>query len=71
MLSPCFIGVNDFQRCFAFYAEVMAVLGHQLRFSESDRPWAGWQQPGVARARFSGSHRLKTASLWHRATARP
>ena len=53
MLSPCFIGVNDFQRCFAFHREIMAVLGHQLRFSESDRPWAGWQQPGVARARFS------------------
>ena len=52
MLSPCFIGVNDFQRCFAFYAEVMAVLGHQLRFSESDRPWAGWQQPGVGRPLF-------------------
>ena len=52
MLSHCFIGVNDFQRCFAFYAEVMAVLGHQLRFSESDRPWAGWQQPGVGRPLF-------------------
>ena len=24
----------------------MAVPGHELRFSESDRPWAGWQQPG-------------------------
>jgi catechol 2,3-dioxygenase-like lactoylglutathione lyase family enzyme len=44
--------VNDFPRGFAFYAEVMAVLGHQLRFSESDRPWAGWQQPGVGRPLF-------------------
>ena len=52
MLSPCFIGVNDFQRCFAFHGEIMAVLGHQLRFSESDRPRAGWQQPGVGRPLF-------------------
>jgi hypothetical protein len=58
MLSPCFIGVigfigvNDFPRCFAFHGESMTVLGHQLRFSESDRPRAGWQQPGVARPLF-------------------
>lgn len=52
MLSHCFIGVNDFPRCFAFYAEIMAILGHQLRFSESDRPWAGWQQPGQQRPLF-------------------
>ena len=38
MLSHCFIGVNDFPRGFAFYSAIMAVLGQELRFSESDRP---------------------------------
>ena len=38
MLSHCFIGVNDFPRCFAFYSAIMTVLEHELRFSESDRP---------------------------------
>jgi catechol 2,3-dioxygenase-like lactoylglutathione lyase family enzyme len=52
MLSPCLISVNDFPRCFAFYGELMTVLGHQVRFSESDWPRAGWQQPGVARPLF-------------------
>ena len=52
MLSHCFIGVNDFPRCFAFYSAIMAVLGHELKFSESDRPWAGWQWPGHPRPLF-------------------
>jgi len=52
MLSHCFIGVNDFPRCFAFYSAIMAVLGHEPRFSESDRPWAGWQRPGHPRPLF-------------------
>jgi catechol 2,3-dioxygenase-like lactoylglutathione lyase family enzyme len=49
MLSHFFIGVNDFPRCFSVYSAIMAVLGHELRFCESDRPWAGWLQPGQPR----------------------
>lgn len=30
----------------------MARLGLALRFTEAQRPWAGWQQPGVARPLF-------------------
>jgi catechol 2,3-dioxygenase-like lactoylglutathione lyase family enzyme len=43
MYSHIFLGVNDFERALAFYRKLMAVLGIQERFCESDRPWAGWQ----------------------------
>jgi catechol 2,3-dioxygenase-like lactoylglutathione lyase family enzyme len=52
MLSHVFIGVNDFDRAMAFYSPVLERLGLVLRFAESDRPWAGWQTPGVARPLF-------------------
>ena len=52
MLSHVFIGVNDFDRAMAFYSPVLERLGLALRFTESDRPWAGWQTPGVARPLF-------------------
>jgi lactoylglutathione lyase len=41
--------VNDFPGCLAVYRAIMAVLGHELRFSESDKPCAGWQQSGQPR----------------------
>ena len=52
MLSHVFIGVNDFDRAVAFYSQVLERLGLVLRFTESARPWAGWQTPGVARPLF-------------------
>ena len=52
MLSHVFIGVNDFERAFAFYSAVLAELGLVLKFREDDRPWAGWMKPGVARPLF-------------------
>jgi len=52
MFSHCFVGVNDFARCFAFYSGIMAVLGHQLRLHDPARPWAGWQQPDIPRPLF-------------------
>ncbi|WP_176055085.1 MULTISPECIES: VOC family protein [Paraburkholderia] len=52
MLSHVFIGVNDFERAFAFYSAVLAELGLALKFREEDRPWAGWMKPGVARPLF-------------------
>ena len=52
MLSHVFIGVNDFERAFAFYSAVLADLGLVLKFREDDRPWAGWMKPGVARPLF-------------------
>ncbi len=48
MFSHVTVGTDNFERDFAFYARVMAALGHQLRFSDARRPWAAWQQqPGL------------------------
>ena len=52
MLSHCFVGVNDFEAALRFYSAIHGALGHSLRFCDRDRPWAGWQQPGVARPLF-------------------
>jgi catechol 2,3-dioxygenase-like lactoylglutathione lyase family enzyme len=52
MYSHVFVGVTDFERALAFYTPVMAALGQTLRFCEHERPWAGWQTPGVARPLF-------------------
>lgn len=47
MFSHIFIGVSDFDRAFAFYSGLAAVLGVELRFCDRARPWAGWQSaPG-------------------------
>jgi catechol 2,3-dioxygenase-like lactoylglutathione lyase family enzyme len=49
MLSHVFIGVNDFERAFGFYSAVMGTLGHELKFCERDKPWAGWIAHGMPR----------------------
>lgn len=56
MLSHIFIGINDFQRAFAFYSGVMEELGLMLKFSDADKFWAGWMQSGVARPLFLIGH---------------
>lgn len=52
MFSHVFFGTADFERALAFYEPLMAALGLEQRFVEHDRPWAGWQAPGVARPLF-------------------
>ncbi len=52
MFSHIFIGVSDFERAMRFYRPLMDVLQLDLRFCESERPWAGWQQAGVSRPLF-------------------
>jgi catechol 2,3-dioxygenase-like lactoylglutathione lyase family enzyme len=42
MISHVFVGVNDFDRAFKFYANVMNELGHKLKFCEPEKSWAGW-----------------------------
>ena len=62
MISHVFLGVVDFERAFAFYSAVLAELGLALKFKDTDRPWAGWMQPGQPRplfligAPFNGEH---------------
>ncbi|QXE07170.1 VOC family protein [Paraburkholderia sprentiae WSM5005] len=52
MISHVFIGVNDFDRAFKFYSVIMSELGHQLKFCDPDRPWAGWMADGMPRPLF-------------------
>ena len=52
MLSHVYLGVNDFERAFAFYSPLMAVLGLTLRFRDDTRPWAGWQSADAPRPLF-------------------
>ncbi|MGF6744292.1 catechol 2,3-dioxygenase-like lactoylglutathione lyase family enzyme [Paraburkholderia atlantica] len=52
MISHVFVGVNDFDRALKFYSAVMSELGHQLKFCEPDRPWAGWMAAGMPRPLF-------------------
>lgn len=52
MLSHVCIGVRAFDRAFAFYSEVMSALGHELKFRELDRPWAGWMAKDQPRPLF-------------------
>lgn len=56
MLSHVMIGVSDFEAALRFYSALMRELGIELRFVERDRPWAGWQSPGVARPLFLIGH---------------
>ncbi|WP_456255094.1 VOC family protein [Pseudomonas iridis] len=52
MISHVFIGVNDFNRALVFYQGVMEILGLDLKFTDFERPWAGWKHPHTARPLF-------------------
>jgi catechol 2,3-dioxygenase-like lactoylglutathione lyase family enzyme len=52
MFSHIFVSVSDFDRAFRFYEPVMASLGVELRWSDQNKPWAGWHSSGSARPYF-------------------
>lgn len=52
MISHVHVGIDDFDRAFAFYGAVLPVLGLALRFRDPAKGWAGWQTPGIARPLF-------------------
>ncbi len=52
MFSHIFIGVQDFDRAYRFYADLMQALGNPLRFCDRERPWAGWQSLPAPRPLF-------------------
>ena len=52
LLSHVNVGVSDFERAFVFYSGVMDRLGFVLKFSNPEKSWAGWIEPGVARPLF-------------------
>ncbi len=49
MISHINIGITDFGRAYAFYAQVLSELGLVLKFSEPEKAWAGWVQPQAPR----------------------
>jgi len=52
VLSHICISTNDFDRAYDFYSALMSTLGHELRFCERDKPWAGWHSAGRSRPFF-------------------
>ena len=52
MFSHIFVSVKDFDRALKFYSEVMLVLGHEARFCEPEKPWAGWHREGRSHPYF-------------------
>ena len=52
MISHVCLGVNEFDCAFTFYSAVMSALGHELKFCERDRPWAGWMAKDKPRPLF-------------------
>jgi len=52
MISHLYIGFSDFERAYAFYAPLMACLGHTQRILDRERPWAVWQPAAGGRPLF-------------------
>ena len=52
MLSHVFTAVTDFDRAYQFYSGLMVILGHEQRFHDPGRPWAGWHSAGGERPLF-------------------
>ena len=52
MISHVFVGVNDFASAMRFYQAVLPELGLELKFSDPEKPWAGWMTPGQPRPLF-------------------
>jgi hypothetical protein len=53
VLSHAYVGINDFDWVFAFYAPVLDVLGRKLRFSDVENGWAEWHAVESVRSLFS------------------
>ena len=49
MISHINIGITDFERASAFYAQVLPELGLVLKFSEPEKAWAAWVSPRAPR----------------------
>lgn len=56
MLSHVHVGITDFARAFAFYPGVMDELGFTLKFSEPEKPCAGWMRREADRPLFLIGH---------------
>jgi catechol 2,3-dioxygenase-like lactoylglutathione lyase family enzyme len=52
VFSHIFVGVTDFDRSFAFYNELMKLLGNGLRFHDREKQWACWHSGSGGRPLF-------------------
>jgi catechol 2,3-dioxygenase-like lactoylglutathione lyase family enzyme len=52
MISHIFVGITDFDRAFRFYSAVMEDLRLKLKFSDREKPWAGWMSASAPRPLF-------------------
>lgn len=52
MFSHVFVSVSDFDRALRFYEPLMHALELELRWSEMDKPRAGWHSEGKTRPYF-------------------
>ena len=52
MLSHIYLGTNDFEAAFGFYAALFEALGQRLRFCDREKPWAAWQPAEGGRPLF-------------------
>jgi catechol 2,3-dioxygenase-like lactoylglutathione lyase family enzyme len=52
LISHTHLGVADFERAYAFYAQFMPELGLVLKFSDPAQGWAGWMAADAPRPLF-------------------
>lgn len=52
MISHVYVGISDFDRAQGFYAALMNLLGHVVRFSDSQKGWAAWKPKDTDRPLF-------------------
>ena len=52
MISHVFVGIADFDRAFRLYSAVMEDLRLKLKFSDREKPWAGWMAESAPRPLF-------------------
>jgi catechol 2,3-dioxygenase-like lactoylglutathione lyase family enzyme len=52
MISHVYIGISDFDRAHGFYASLMGLLGHGVRFSDPQKGWAAWKPKDADRPLF-------------------
>ena len=52
MISHSYVGISNLERALAFYAPLMKLLGHVLKFSDSEQPMAGWKPKDADRPLF-------------------
>jgi len=52
MISHSTIGISNMERALAFYAPLMKLLGHVLKFSDSEQAMAAWKPKDADRPLF-------------------